>query len=223
MAIDEERRAFPATAWVTTDEKDRPGVEQVWFAGAHSNVGGGYKESGLSDMALLWMISRVAELTGLEFDDDYVKQHFWPCSACSLYRSNQGWLISSLWPFRRPIPEHLKAPLKGAERLINAKVHWSVKRRHGKSALVDETKYLRYTPKNLPADVDYTEPSDLERDYVNDVPQRHESQEEKSLCALSRAAGRAGPDRPLAHAPPAAVPGGMGQGQGDARVRRRTL
>ena len=53
---------------------DRPGVEQVWFAGAHSNVGGGYKESGLSDMALLWMISRVAELTGLEFDDDYVKR-----------------------------------------------------------------------------------------------------------------------------------------------------
>ena len=28
------------------------GVEQVWFVGAHSNVGGGYKESGLSDMAL---------------------------------------------------------------------------------------------------------------------------------------------------------------------------
>ena len=200
-----------------------PGVEQVWFAGAHSNVGGGYKESGLSDMALLWMISRVAELTGLEFDDDYIKQHFWPCAACSLYRSNKGWLISSIWPFRRPIPEHLKAPVKGAERLVNAKVHWSVKQRHGKSALVDQKKYLRYTPKNLPADVDYTEPSHARERLHQHVPQRHEPQEAKGLRPLSRAARRAGFDRPLAHAPAQAIPGGMGQGQGDARVRRRTL
>ena len=102
--------------WVTSKPEDRPGVEQVWFAGAHSNVGGGYKESGLSDLALLWMIARVAKLTGLEFDDDYIKEHFWPCAACSFYRSNRGWLISSIWPFRRPIPAPLKAlvPERGA-------------------------------------------------------------------------------------------------------------
>jgi hypothetical protein len=185
MAIDEERRAFPATSWVTKEEKDRAGVEQVWFAGAHSNVGGGYKESGLSDMALLWMISRVAELTGLEFDDGYIKEHFWPCAACSLYRSNRGWLISSLWPFRRPIPAHLKDPAKGEERLVNAKVHWSVKQRHGRSGLVDQKKYLRYAPKNLPRDVDHTETSQLESDYINLCRGDPEHRKRKG-CALYR-------------------------------------
>jgi uncharacterized protein (DUF2235 family) len=41
-------------------------VEQVWFAGAHSNVGGGYADSGLSDIALKWMIAR-ASANGLQF------------------------------------------------------------------------------------------------------------------------------------------------------------
>jgi hypothetical protein len=185
MAIDEERRAFPATSWVTKEEKDREGVEQVWFVGAHSNVGGGYKESGLSDMALLWMISRVAELTGLEFDDDYIKEHFWPCAACSLYRSNRGWLISSLWPFRRPIPAHLKDPAKGEERLVNAKVHWSVEQRHGRSGLVDQKKYLRYAPKNLPKDVDYTKPSRLESDYFK-LCRGDPEHKKRGKCALYR-------------------------------------
>lgn len=185
MAIDEERRAFPATSWVTSKPEDRPGVEQVWFAGAHSNVGGGYKESGLSDLALLWMIARVAKLTGLEFDDDYIKEHFWPCAACSFYRSNRGWLISSIWPFRRPIPAHLKAVVPNAERLINAKVHWSVKRRLGKPAIVDETKYLRYAPKNLPANVEYTEPTQLENDYIA-MCRSDKDHKKRKACALYR-------------------------------------
>ena len=186
MAIDEERRSFPATSWVTTKPDDRKGVEQVWFAGAHSNVGGGYRESGLSDMALMWMISRTAELTGLEFDDDYVKEHFWPCAACSLYRSNRGWLISSIWPFRRPIPPHLKAPTPGAERLVNAKVHWSVKQRLGRSAIVDEKKYLNYAPANLPKDVDFTKPTQLETDYIA-MCRGEKNHKRRSACALYRA------------------------------------
>jgi Uncharacterized alpha/beta hydrolase domain (DUF2235) len=185
MAIDEERRAFPATSWVTSKPEDRPGVEQVWFAGAHSNVGGGYKESGLSDLALLWMIARVAELTKLEFDNDYIQEHFWPCAACSLYRSNRGWLISSIWPFRRPVPAHLKAPVPGAERLINAKVHWSVHQRHGKSALVDEKKYLKYAPKNLPEEVDYTKRTERE-DKLIALCRDNKEHRKRGACALYR-------------------------------------
>lgn len=64
LAIDEHREPFLPTLW--TDEPtgearvNRPGtnVEQVWFAGAHSNVGGGYRDPGLSDVALDWMIRR---------------------------------------------------------------------------------------------------------------------------------------------------------------------
>jgi uncharacterized protein (DUF2235 family) len=57
MALDERRRDFPVTRWA----KD-PRVEEVWFTGAHSDVGGGYPstQSGLSDIALDWMMSKVA-------------------------------------------------------------------------------------------------------------------------------------------------------------------
>ena len=42
-------------------------VKQVWFEGAHSDVGGGYRETGLSDTSLLWM-AREAHDAGLVFD-----------------------------------------------------------------------------------------------------------------------------------------------------------
>ena len=107
MAIDELRRVFSATAWVTDKDEDRRGVEQVWFAGAHSNIGGGLRRAGLSDLALIWMIARVGELTNLEFDNEYIQTHFWPCAACSLYSSNRGLL--GLRTRLRPIPEAVGA------------------------------------------------------------------------------------------------------------------
>lgn len=43
-------------------------VEQAWFAGAHSNVGGGYKQRGLSDLSLKWMIEQAKKI-GLTFKE----------------------------------------------------------------------------------------------------------------------------------------------------------
>jgi uncharacterized protein (DUF2235 family) len=57
LSIDEQRADFIPTRW---DARDR--VEEVWFAGAHSNVGGGYAERHLSDIALLWMAERLAHV-----------------------------------------------------------------------------------------------------------------------------------------------------------------
>jgi uncharacterized protein (DUF2235 family) len=53
MALDEERLDFPVERW---DPDDR--IKEVWFVGAHSDVGGGYPadECGLSDIALNWMM-----------------------------------------------------------------------------------------------------------------------------------------------------------------------
>lgn len=50
MAIDEKRGKFPVLKWI---ENDR--TTQVWFPGVHSDVGGGYYQSGLSDISLEWM------------------------------------------------------------------------------------------------------------------------------------------------------------------------
>jgi uncharacterized protein (DUF2235 family) len=63
MAIDEQRIDFPVTRW-----DDRIGITQIWFAGAHADVGGGYSEaeSGLSDIALDWMMSQL-EGVGVKF------------------------------------------------------------------------------------------------------------------------------------------------------------
>jgi len=173
MAIDERRRAFTATAWVNKPNEDRQNVEQVWFAGAHSNVGGGYKQAGLSDHALIWMIARTRELTGLEFDTDYIAEHFWPCAACSLFRSYRGWVLDRIRPYVRPVStgvrvaKELMNPDASAERIINAKVHWSVRDRIGKLGLVDETKYRKYSPKNLPKDYPIAEKSKLEQELID--------------------------------------------------------
>ena len=42
-------------------------LEQRWFTGVHSNVGGGYEDIGLSDITLHWMAAR-AESRGLYLD-----------------------------------------------------------------------------------------------------------------------------------------------------------
>jgi len=57
MALDERRRDFPVTRW----DRDKR-VEEMWFIGAHSDVGGGYpaRESGLSDISLDWMLQKLA-------------------------------------------------------------------------------------------------------------------------------------------------------------------
>lgn len=72
VAIDEKRSAFAPTLWVSTDGKplsDSQKVEQVWFAGAHSNVGGSYEDADLSDIAFDWMARRVSKLTSLALND----------------------------------------------------------------------------------------------------------------------------------------------------------
>lgn len=68
LAIDDERTTFHPKVW---DEHNFPGyVEQVWFAGVHSNVGGGYPRTGMSDVALEWMMAK-AEAHGLVFTTDH--------------------------------------------------------------------------------------------------------------------------------------------------------
>src|SRR5712691_7323503 len=72
VAIDEHRKPFLPTLWTDASgaaprvNAAGSNVEQVWFTGAHSNVGGGYADSGLSDIALKWMVDR-ASVNGLQF------------------------------------------------------------------------------------------------------------------------------------------------------------
>jgi uncharacterized protein (DUF2235 family) len=77
LALDDERKTFHPVLW---NEHELPGkhvrnaahiqqeiITQVWFAGVHSDVGGGYAEEQLSLTALDWMIGEAAA-SKLEFD-----------------------------------------------------------------------------------------------------------------------------------------------------------
>jgi len=68
LAIDEHRKAFKPSLW-----ERPPGwtgkLEQAWFCGVHSNVGGSYKPDGLANEALHWIVEK-AEGLGLQFDDE---------------------------------------------------------------------------------------------------------------------------------------------------------
>ena len=69
VAIDEQRGPFKAALWNQSPEAQAEGqeLEQVWFAGVHADVGGGYPRTGLADITLAWMVER-ARRCGLAFD-----------------------------------------------------------------------------------------------------------------------------------------------------------
>lgn len=82
LAIDEHRAAFKPTLWTKMVPKsatpgsvypDRPlnKVEQRWFVGAHSNVGGGYNSDLLPQIPLRWLMQKAA-IHGLTFADEVV-------------------------------------------------------------------------------------------------------------------------------------------------------
>jgi uncharacterized protein (DUF2235 family) len=77
LAINEQRAPFEPSLWLPPCPPQCETVEQVWFAGVHSNVGGGYADAGLSDQALMWMLE-AAGRHGLLLDPHYLKQRIDP-------------------------------------------------------------------------------------------------------------------------------------------------
>ena len=66
MAIDDERRSFHPNVWrkagtvgFGNDPALEVDVDQVWFSGMHSNVGGGYPRDGLAYITLEWMLAQL--------------------------------------------------------------------------------------------------------------------------------------------------------------------
>jgi hypothetical protein len=66
LAVDDERGTFHPLLWNEqreTSPATPPRIEQVWFSGAHSNVGGGYPKQGMSLVALEWMMAEAEQVT----------------------------------------------------------------------------------------------------------------------------------------------------------------
>lgn len=177
LAIDETRAMFAPTLWTATpgkairltpegnEEEVAQHVEQVWFAGVHSDVGGGYQdEPRLADIPLLWMAEKAAA-TGLRFKDGTVE------SLCS--RTNalapQHNSMTKTWRKLHAVAklEPIVRPMSNAQRTrqdssgdqfprVNAPeaVHPSVMERLGKNVETIEEEGPRspsaYGPRNLP-------------------------------------------------------------------------
>lgn len=122
LSIDEKRRAFAPTLWGTAPNPGQ-NFEQVWFAGVHSNVGGGYEDAGLSDLAFAWMVEK-ARAAGLGFDLDYVAERIRGNAAGRLYDS-----YSRLWQPMGRFDRDVGKPVlgkDGTELPSNQSVHASV-------------------------------------------------------------------------------------------------
>lgn len=73
LALDERRSAYYPAVW-----ERPPGIntvlKQTWFPGVHTGVGGGYKDTGLSNITLAWMMSQLAPF--IDFDSTYIRKQF---------------------------------------------------------------------------------------------------------------------------------------------------
>jgi uncharacterized protein (DUF2235 family) len=84
LAIDERR--FDYQPELFGGCADHQTLVQRWFAGSHTNIGGGYVNDGLANIPFRWLADEAAAL-GLALDHDYVK-HFNPYPQARLYSSS---------------------------------------------------------------------------------------------------------------------------------------
>ena len=127
ISIDERRRHFPVSLWNESRRNEGQTIEQVWFPGFHSDVGGSHADAGLSDITLKWMLENALE-RGLRLRDGWT-ECLAPDPLGEIHESRRG--MWRLWPPAvRRIPE-------------SAKIHASVLRRMDSPANL-------YRPSNLP-------------------------------------------------------------------------
>ncbi len=101
LAIDEQRKHFSPSIWKKEGVQSYQKIEQVWFPGVHTNIGGGYVDAGLSDTAFLWMRAK-AEACGLKYNNEYIDKKIIPDSFGEL-RNSRKLFYRLFRKFDRPI------------------------------------------------------------------------------------------------------------------------
>jgi uncharacterized protein (DUF2235 family) len=109
LAIDERRAFFTPVLWRSPDDPEVPcgprDVKQVWFPGAHSDVGGSYRpeDSFLADVSLDWMLQE-GKAFGLKAEDPEQNEWFQRPETTSVGHAlrhnslNTGWYLGELIP-----------------------------------------------------------------------------------------------------------------------------
>lgn len=140
MAIDEHREDYALALWTakhpaTVDPKIEQTVEQRWFPGAHSNVGGGYQDDLLPDPPLEWM-TKMAVAADLQFirnptQLDRVQPNCIKALPAAFALTGDEYR----WPVRDSFAEFMFGVYAAGKRLIKGKMLESG--RHFRPVLVD--------------------------------------------------------------------------------------
>lgn len=172
LSVDEQRGPFRPALWTLPEGQPLAAhqtVEQVWFPGSHCDVGGGFRETALSDVALMWMVERVKALTGLGFDKTVLDATCYPDPLGAQHSSNTGHIFrwSGWLPFVRLVQQAQDAvsPLRrrligmwrtgrvaAGQKVVNESLHESVRQRYGQKVieLINGRSHLiTYRPANL--------------------------------------------------------------------------
>ncbi|MBL8698634.1 MAG: DUF2235 domain-containing protein [Alphaproteobacteria bacterium] len=113
LSIDETRSQFMPTLAEPSTSTSTQVIRQVWFRGGHAEVGGGYAEHELADLALAWM-ARHAGDCGLALDAtklptiDPHRHPFAPIRTAVM--RNPHWAIFGTWPRWHPAEPPGTAP-----------------------------------------------------------------------------------------------------------------
>jgi len=72
VSVDERRRPYKVVLWDEPDKAGKQVIEQVWFAGVHSEVGGGCSKDdcSLPDISFAWMMDKAAA-AGMKLRDGW--------------------------------------------------------------------------------------------------------------------------------------------------------
>ena len=155
MAIDERRGPFAPTLWTGVPVPGQR-IRQVWFAGVHSDVGGGYDDKRLAEVPLGWMLDELAE-AGLELRDRFrTHDPLHPSVLGEMHDSVSpvySWahLLPSIDYYRRPIgrTERMRRS-QNAPEVPGEAVSWSALERIAADAAPVEGEWVPYRPRSLP-------------------------------------------------------------------------
>ena len=172
LSIDEPRGPFRPTLWTRKWNEKLPegqSIEQVWFPGCHANIGGGYPDSGLSDISLLWMAERAMATTGVAFDLDKLRREAAPdpLGLAVAPLSDGMFRLTRYIPFVRLIEQNMKgislarraifggwrsSRLPADQEPVNESIHPSAVERFGKPVIVQSgasQEHIIYRPRPL--------------------------------------------------------------------------
>ena len=120
LALDDARTSFWPLVF-DENKHQQTQIEQVWFAGMHANVGGGYERTGLATVALHWMLVRASH-HDLHFKKGFVQQQEQDANVNGrLYNSRDGVAI-----FYRYHPREIDTLCKNKMRDNEIKIHETV-------------------------------------------------------------------------------------------------